>query len=104
MKEILAANFVDFKGCVEKSELMEKVRRLYRDRKQAQMKGNFIPLFIFSPSHFSSAQELGDSPAIESEQCKICMDALVDCVFLDCGHMVSHNRKEKSQHSFSPFF
>lgn len=39
LKEILAANFVDFKGCVEKSELIEKVRRLYRDRQTAQTKG-----------------------------------------------------------------
>ncbi|CAF4428847.1 unnamed protein product, partial [Adineta steineri] len=39
LKEILAANFVDFKGCVEKGELIEKVRRLYRDRLNAQLKG-----------------------------------------------------------------
>jgi len=39
LKEILAGNFVDFKGCVEKNELMEKVRRLYRDRQNANARG-----------------------------------------------------------------
>ena len=39
LKEILASNFVDFKGCVEKNELLEKVRRLYRDRQNEKLKG-----------------------------------------------------------------
>jgi E3 ubiquitin-protein ligase RNF34 len=39
LKEILAANFVDYKGCVEKNELIEKVRRLYRDRQNEKVKG-----------------------------------------------------------------
>ena len=25
----------------------------------------------------------------ESEVCKICMDAMIDCVLLECGHMVT---------------
>jgi len=73
LKEILAANFVDFKGCVEKSELIDKVRRLYRDRQKAQVK----------------ARELDESAANDTELCKICMDAIADCVFLDCGHMLT---------------
>ncbi|UJR15530.1 hypothetical protein I4U23_002469 [Adineta vaga] len=73
LKEILAANFVDFKGCVEKNELLDKVRRLYRDRLNEKRK----------------AKELDDSPAGDNELCKICMDAIADCVFLDCGHMVT---------------
>lgn len=39
LKEILLANFVDYKGCVEKSELIDKVRRLYRDRQNEKIKG-----------------------------------------------------------------
>lgn len=42
LKEILAANFVDFKGCVEKTELIDKVRRLYRDRQNEKVRGNLI--------------------------------------------------------------
>ncbi|CAF0806708.1 unnamed protein product [Adineta ricciae] len=73
LKEILAANFVDFKGCVEKGELLDKVRRLYRDRVNEKHK----------------AKQLDDCPAGDNELCKICMDAIADCVFLDCGHMVT---------------
>ena len=29
------------------------------------------------------------SPGDESELCKICMDATIDCVLLECGHMVT---------------
>jgi len=73
LKEILVANFVDYKGCVEKSELIEKVRRLYRDRQNEKIK----------------AKELDNATASDSELCKVCMDAIADCVFLDCGHMVT---------------
>lgn len=73
LKEVLVANFVDYKGCVEKSELIEKVRRLYRDRQNEKIK----------------AKELDNATASDSELCKVCMDAIADCVFLDCGHMVT---------------
>lgn len=89
LKEILVANFVDYKGCVEKPELIEKVRRLYRDRQNEKIKGNFF--FISSRNQsFSSflAKELDNATASDSELCKVCMDAIADCVFLDCGHMV----------------
>ncbi|CAF1159027.1 unnamed protein product [Rotaria magnacalcarata] len=73
LKELLAANFVDYKGCIERSELIDRVRRLYRDRQNEKLK----------------TEQLDDTTACDSELCKICMDAIVDCVFLDCGHMVT---------------
>lgn len=39
LKEILARNFVNYKGCCEKWELMERVTRLYHDQKNLQQKG-----------------------------------------------------------------
>ena len=36
LKEILAANFVDYKGCCEKSELIERVKRLYEARQKSK--------------------------------------------------------------------
>ncbi|XP_025774718.1 E3 ubiquitin-protein ligase rififylin [Puma concolor] len=36
LKEILARNFVNYKGCCEKWELMERVTRLYKDQKGLQ--------------------------------------------------------------------
>ena len=43
LKEILARNFVNYKGCCEKWELMERVTRLYHDQKDLQNlgKGSF---------------------------------------------------------------
>lgn len=34
LKEILARNFVNYTGCCEKWELMERVRRLYREQQR----------------------------------------------------------------------
>lgn len=39
LKEILARNFVNYKGCCEKWELMERVTRLYNDQKDLQNLG-----------------------------------------------------------------
>jgi len=65
-KDILAMNRVNFKGVVEKDELLKHVARLWRQEKQAQ----------------------DDKEAMnDSELCKICMDNPVDCVMLECGHM-----------------
>ncbi|XP_028838291.1 E3 ubiquitin-protein ligase rififylin-like [Denticeps clupeoides] len=73
LKEILARNFVNFKGCCEKWELMERVTRLYNDQKDQQ---NVEPA---GP----------EPPGLEENLCKICMDSPIDCVLLECGHMVT---------------
>lgn len=39
LKEILRANFVDYKGCVERYELLDRVNRLYTDREGMKAKG-----------------------------------------------------------------
>lgn len=43
LKEILARNFVNYKGCCEKWELMERVTRLYKDQKGLQHLGEALP-------------------------------------------------------------
>ncbi|NXQ27395.1 RFFL ligase, partial [Alaudala cheleensis] len=70
LKEILARNFVNYKGCCEKWELLERVTRLYREK---------------------DLQHLGGAgpPSSEDNLCRICMDAAIDCVLLECGHMVT---------------
>lgn len=64
LKEILMLNRVDFKGCCEKNELKERVKRLWESHVSAP------------PSDRLSSVDL----------CKICMDAPIECVFLECGH------------------
>ncbi|XP_037122762.1 E3 ubiquitin-protein ligase rififylin isoform X1 [Syngnathus acus] len=72
LKEILARNFVNFKGCCEKWELMERVARLYRDH------------------HANSGEDDGGGPTGSDQNlCRICMDAAIDCVLLECGHMIT---------------
>ncbi|KAH8416092.1 hypothetical protein KR222_008122, partial [Zaprionus bogoriensis] len=67
LKEILMLHRVDFKGCCEKQELLDRVTRLWKTMRTA--------------------------PAVEKlatdELCKICMDAPIECVFLECGHMAT---------------
>lgn len=67
LKEILMLNRVDFKGCCEKQELLDRVHRLWTD--------------------------LQTSPAVDklptNDLCKICMDAPIECVILECGHMAT---------------
>ncbi|XP_018421812.1 PREDICTED: E3 ubiquitin-protein ligase rififylin [Nanorana parkeri] len=70
LKEILARNFVNYKGCCEKWELMERVTRLYHEQKDLLQRGK-------------------PSTAIDEHLCKVCMDSPIDCVLLECGHMVT---------------
>ena len=48
LKEILTANFVDYKGCCEKRELIDRVRRLYQDSQKNQQKGQCNKIFTDS--------------------------------------------------------
>lgn len=42
LKEILARNFVNFTGCCEKWELMERVRRLYQEQQRLRGKKKHV--------------------------------------------------------------
>ncbi|XP_015223001.2 E3 ubiquitin-protein ligase rififylin isoform X1 [Lepisosteus oculatus] len=79
LKEILARNFVDYKGCCEKWELMERVTRLYHDQQELQ---NLV-------SNNGNSTDPSGPPGMEENLCKICMDSPIDCVLLECGHMVT---------------
>lgn len=67
LKQILAANFIDYRGCCEKTELISKVTMLYQSQ-QAEKSVEVKP---------------------DRDVCKICMDRTIDCVFLDCAHLVA---------------
>ncbi|XP_016431950.1 E3 ubiquitin-protein ligase RNF34-like isoform X3 [Sinocyclocheilus rhinocerous] len=74
LKEILARNFVNYSGCCEKWELVERVHRLYREN-QLNRRSNGVQV-----------AQLG---GVDENLCRICMDAVIDCVLLECGHMVT---------------
>lgn len=73
MKEILALNRVDFKGCCEKNELKERVMRLWKNHVALPKPDDLPP----------------------DDLCKICMDAPIECVILECGHLVACVRCSK---------
>ncbi|KAF3693423.1 E3 ubiquitin-protein ligase rififylin [Channa argus] len=78
LKEILARNFVNYKGCCEKWELMERVRRLYKDQQN-----------LLAANGVTASESGSGGPGQEENLCKICMDSPIDCVLLECGHMVT---------------
>ncbi|XP_077866498.1 E3 ubiquitin-protein ligase rififylin-like [Saccoglossus kowalevskii] len=85
LKEILATNFVDFKGCCEKWELVERVKRLFKEKNELRQKADEI--LNENEEHSNSSSGANDSNF--DELCKICMSSPIDCVLLECGHMVT---------------
>ncbi|XP_014376356.1 E3 ubiquitin-protein ligase rififylin isoform X1 [Alligator sinensis] len=81
LKEILARNFVNYKGCCEKWELMERVTRLYRERDLQHL--------VSDTGDQNACSGNTGLPGAEENLCKICMDSPIDCVLLECGHMVT---------------
>lgn len=75
LKQILTANFVDFTGCCEKQELLDRARLLWTSKNVGKSK-------VENP-------DSGATGSNEEDLCKICMDAAIDCVLLECGHMVT---------------
>ncbi|PHZ14066.1 uncharacterized protein RHIMIDRAFT_236057 [Rhizopus microsporus ATCC 52813] len=67
LKALLKANFVEQSHVIEKAELVKLVNRLIEQHKQSQSQDN----------------------TRDDTLCRICLDAEQNCVFLDCGHMVS---------------
>uniref|UniRef100_A0A8C1WVR6 Zgc:171740 n=1 Tax=Cyprinus carpio TaxID=7962 RepID=A0A8C1WVR6_CYPCA len=80
LKEILARNFVNYQGCCEKWELMEKVTHLFNDQKD---------LHNLVSNTKTEAADPAEPSGQEENLCKICMDSPIDCVLLECGHMVT---------------
>lgn len=62
LKEILACNFVNYSGCCEKWELVEKVSRLYRESEENHKTRKFVfdsyLSFLVSSSRFCQQDNL----------------------------------------------
>ncbi|KAJ3603648.1 hypothetical protein NHX12_028393 [Muraenolepis orangiensis] len=82
LKEILARNFVNYSGCCEKWELVERVSRLYRETEENRKSMENVSTAITA--------DVDRAPLCQDDNlCRICMDAVIDCVLLECGHMVT---------------
>uniref|UniRef100_A0A8C2C9X5 RING-type E3 ubiquitin transferase n=1 Tax=Cyprinus carpio TaxID=7962 RepID=A0A8C2C9X5_CYPCA len=84
LKEILARNFVNYSGCCEKWELVERVHRLYRENQL-----NRRSMENVSNSLAADGVQVAQLGGVDETLCRICMDAVIDCVLLECGHMVT---------------
>ncbi|XP_067289702.1 E3 ubiquitin-protein ligase RNF34 isoform X2 [Pseudorasbora parva] len=84
LKEILARNFVNYSGCCEKWELVERVHRLYRENEL-----NRRSMENVSNSLSADGVQVAQLGGVDENLCRICMDAVIDCVLLECGHMVT---------------
>lgn len=84
LKRLLLNNFVDYKGCCERWELQERVKRLWKDDQANKQKADQQRKVSDDPSLATNL-----SSNSEDDLCKICMDAAIDCVLLECGHMVT---------------
>ncbi|XP_054613081.1 E3 ubiquitin-protein ligase RNF34 isoform X1 [Dunckerocampus dactyliophorus] len=94
LKEILARNFVNYSGCCEKWELLERVHRLYRENEQNRKSMENVSItavVAYPPPVCNSGDGDGVKAQLSSDDnlCRICMDAIIDCVLLECGHMVT---------------
>ena len=96
LKNFLAANNVNFQGVLEKHELLAKAIRLVRDKQnndrifkeQTDISGQSSPK-ISENTNTQDKDENDDTGDIEKDVCKICWDATIDCVLLECGHMAT---------------
>lgn len=68
LKWLLARNRVEFRGCLERADLLRRATLLWRD-------------------HSANAGDV-ERLSIE-ESCKICMAAPLECVLLECGHIAA---------------
>ncbi|OTF73896.1 zinc finger domain-containing protein [Euroglyphus maynei] len=83
LKLLLTRNFVNFKGCVEREELIAKVLLLYNDKKQNDRLKEQLE------TNDSSNDNDKINNIVDENQCKICWEKIIDCVLLDCGHMIT---------------
>ena len=72
LKSILKANFVEQSHVLEKCDLVSRVERLATQRKKEL-----------------ADKEGGNTTTSDDSLCRVCLDAEQNCVFLDCGHMVT---------------
>ncbi|XP_051540511.1 E3 ubiquitin-protein ligase RNF34-like isoform X4 [Myxocyprinus asiaticus] len=97
LKEILARNFVNYSGCCEKWELVERVHRLYREnehnRRSMDNVSNMSAVIVYPPpicnGGTGDGMQVAQLSGTDENMCRICMDAVIDCVLLECGHMVT---------------
>ncbi|XP_045785573.1 E3 ubiquitin-protein ligase rififylin [Maniola jurtina] len=68
LKELLSRNRVEYRGCLERRDLLERAKMLWRDHAKYKDQIDSLPI---------------------EDSCKICMAAPLECVLLECGHIAA---------------
>jgi len=79
LKNLLDASNVNYSGLIEKQGFFDKAARLVLDKRKNDE--------IYRSQTASAANLNSATPETEKDICKICWDATIDCVLLECGHM-----------------
>jgi len=88
LKYMLGTNLVSYKGVLEKHELIKKVTELYLDDLRNQE--TLAAQEAAAADNDSNAQSSQAAAAdLDNNICKICYENPMDCVLLECGHMIS---------------
>lgn len=90
LKTILTRNCIDYKGCIEKEELREKVMRLWIEVNERKATRRYNRTRQNQPNIAADRSQDDSSDDIDENQlCKICMEREIDCVLLECGHYLT---------------
>jgi hypothetical protein len=90
LKEILKRHRVDFKDCVEKSDLIQKIQdRIMKktsdaDKKPTNTSNNNNNNANYDTVYDAQSHSNGSE---DKDICVICQDRHIKCVFLECGHL-----------------
>ncbi|XP_028040931.1 E3 ubiquitin-protein ligase RNF34 isoform X2 [Bombyx mandarina] len=68
LKRLLLRHRVEYRGAIERADLLERARTLWRDQRAHAADPELLPL---------------------EDACKICMAARLECVLLECGHIAT---------------
>ncbi|XP_022118623.2 E3 ubiquitin-protein ligase rififylin [Pieris rapae] len=68
LKELLARNRVEYRGCLERADLLQRAKLLLAEHARCRAEVERLPL---------------------EECCKICWAAPLECVLLECGHIAA---------------
>jgi len=101
LKSLLESNSVSYTGVTEKSELVQLLQELIDKARLAQEKAKDEQNQKQNPSASSSSstqqqqqqqqqqQKQANTSSVDEDEniCKICFDAPLNCVMLNCGHL-----------------
>jgi len=80
LKNFLNSENVNYSGLIEKHELYEKAKNLILDRRNNEK-------ILEEQTKNESSSGGANGGDVEKDICKVCWDATINCVLLECGHM-----------------